>query len=146
MNATLLVLLLALGLMAFGLLSLWLAVRELSTLLRLRARGVRAEGTVIGKRHVARGGATPRFRFTTSSGEEVVTAHDMALAVAIFRKDAPVRVVYDPENPERARILNPLYRLSNVGGCALFLLIGLVFVTVSAYLFFLLLTAGPVWE
>ena len=86
-----------------GLCSLVWLVRDIVAAWLLGRRGERAEGTIGG---YAETNSTSRMivRFRTEEGEEVLALHDNS-SWSAARYGDPVTVSYDPDNPQRARVV-----------------------------------------
>jgi hypothetical protein len=100
----------------------------------LKAVGVRARGVVVDLRW-SDGCAYPVVRFTCADGREVVMRSDIGRDPPAKRKGDVVDVLYDPADPEHARIAG----WAHSGGFAgtLLILFGLGFLALGVYL------AGP---
>ncbi|WP_165970160.1 DUF3592 domain-containing protein [Nonomuraea terrae] len=85
---------------------------------RIRARGVRVPGVVIGYKQVAGGGeeplSRPVFRFTTLEGHELEVTSRTGEPRG-YLPDERIEVLYNPQKPERARIDNAGQRGSTMG-------------------------------
>lgn len=82
---------------------LWWALRELRLMVFLRGHGTRVDGEVVGYAETSRS-ARMIVRFRTEQGREVHTTHSNTDWTAA-RKGQQVVVAYDPDDPERARIV-----------------------------------------
>jgi hypothetical protein len=97
----------------------------------LQAVGVRTRGVVVDLRwsnHVA----YPVVRFTTADGREVEMRGETGRDPPARRVGDVVEVLYDPADPERARIAGWTHSGGFVG--TLLILFGLVFVALAVHL------------
>jgi hypothetical protein len=123
------------GAFAIGSLVL-LAIAVASTVQRVTLifSGSRAEGTVIAKKQVGhlKGGAAayaPMLQFTASDGRTYVVTSDLSGPESAYRFGQHLRVLYQPDHPDGARIdaFAPLWTLPLVTG-----LVGSAFSVVPA--------------
>lgn len=86
-----------------GLCSLAWLVRDIVAARLLRRRGEQAEGTIVG---YAETNSTSRMivRFCTEEEEEILAVHDN-FSWSASRYGDPVTVCYDPDAPQRARVI-----------------------------------------
>lgn len=87
-----------------GLIILWVVTRDTRTELRLIRHGVRAKGRVIGY-HETSTAARMIVQFRTEDGVEVHAEHENTGWTAA-RSGEIVTVSYDPDAPDRARIVS----------------------------------------
>lgn len=119
---------------AFGLLFCCVGVRVVLTGRRLRETGVRVPGIVVRNQWSSgnQSGGTyhPVMRFTTADGRDLEIRSDVGSNPAHVSEGAQVTVVYDPMNPEKARIDSMMGRGGAVG--VLFVTIGAIITLVAA--------------
>ncbi|MEV2276222.1 DUF3592 domain-containing protein [Nocardiopsis sp. NPDC049922] len=87
-----------------GVIALWLVTRDARVDLRLRRRGVRAKGRVIGYNETS-SSSRMIVQFRTEDGVEVHAEHENTGWTA-SRAGEIVTVSYDPDAPELARIIS----------------------------------------
>ena len=97
---------------------------------RLRAVGARTDGVVTRLRWSG-GNAYPVFRFETPDGRTFEVEAQAGSSPPPFDSGAPVRVLYDPANPEHARIDRAAY---GPGRIIWLVLIGLTFAAIGVWL------------
>ncbi|WP_165966837.1 DUF3592 domain-containing protein [Actinomadura sp. 7K507] len=117
------------GFMLFGLLFVAIGVRVIRTGRHLRRFGHRAPGVVV--RTATRGQVSyPTVRFRMPDGTERETQSDLGTNLPTFRKGQAVTVLYDPDDPDRARLDGPTGSGTLHG--AIFIAFGLCFAGVGA--------------
>ncbi|GHD22749.1 DUF3592 domain-containing protein [Nocardiopsis kunsanensis] len=104
-----------------GLVLLWFVTRDTRVELRLLRHGVRAKGRVIGYTETSTS-ARMVVQFRTEDGVEVHAEHENT-GWAASRSGEIVTVSYDPDAPERARIVSGPWMTHYVRG--LFAALGL---------------------
>ncbi|WP_017590466.1 DUF3592 domain-containing protein [Nocardiopsis ganjiahuensis] len=116
-----------------GVILLWIVTRDTRTELRLVRNGVRAKGRVIGY-HETSVASRMIVQFRTEDGREVHAEHENTGWMA-SRAGEIVTVSYDPESPERARIVSAPWLSHWVRG--MFGSLGLILVLIGAFLGYL---------
>jgi len=131
-----------LGLVAFTLIAL-----ALFFLIRTRlfiSKSQQVKGTITQMVYTSDadgGGYSPVFRFRTLDGREVEASENLVTNPPQFKVGQTVDILYDPENPNRARIKKGfnLYFVPGLLGCMglLFGCIGIVFIALEVRKFFI---------
>ncbi|PWV52763.1 MULTISPECIES: DUF3592 domain-containing protein [Nocardiopsis] len=116
-----------------GAVLLWMVTRDTRTELLLVRNGVRAKGRVIGY-HETSVASRMIVQFQTEDGREVHAEHENTGWMA-SRAGEIVTVSYDPESPERARIVSAPWLSHWVRG--MFGGLGLVLVLIGLFLGYL---------
>ncbi|MBR8743632.1 DUF3592 domain-containing protein [Nocardiopsis sp. MG754419] len=116
-----------------GAILLWVVARDTRMELRLIKHGVRAKGRVIGY-HETSVASRMIVQFQTEEGKEVHAEHENTGWTA-SRAGEIVTVSYDPDAPERARIVSAPWLSHYVR--ALFGTLGLILVAAGAFLGYL---------
>ena len=116
-----------------GVILLWIVTRDTRMELRLVRNGVRAKGRVIGY-HETSVASRMIVQFQTEDGKEVHAEHENTGWMA-SRAGEIVTVSYDPESPERARIVSAPWLSHWVRG--MFGSLGLALVLIGALLGYL---------
>lgn len=119
--------------MLSGVVLLWLVTRDTRVELRLIRHGVRAKGRVIGYSETSTS-ARMIVQFRTEDGVEVHAEHESTGWTA-SRSGEIVTVSYDPDVPERARIVSGPWMTHYVRG--LFAALGLCLTVVGLFLGYL---------
>lgn len=119
--------------MIAGVILLWVVTRDTRMELRLAKHGVRAKGRVIGY-HETSVASRMIVQFQTEDGEEVHAEHENTGWTA-SRAGEIVTVSYDPDAPERARIVSAPWLSHYVRG--LFGTLGLILVVAGLLLGYL---------
>lgn len=116
-----------------GVILLWIVSRDTQLELRLVRNGVRAKGRVIGY-HETSVASRMIVQFQTEDGKEIHAEHENTGWMA-SRAGEIVTVSYDPEVPERARIVSAPWLSHWVRG--MFGGLGLILVLIGAFLGYL---------
>ncbi|WP_017606956.1 DUF3592 domain-containing protein [Nocardiopsis alkaliphila] len=119
--------------MIAGVILLWVVTRDTRMELRLVKHGVRAKGRVIGY-HETSVASRMIVQFQTEDGKEVHAEHENTGWTA-SRAGEIVTVSYDPDAPERARIVSAPWLSHYVRG--LFGALGLILVVAGLFLGYL---------
>jgi hypothetical protein len=120
----------AVVLLAVGLLLIPAALLQWRKDRRLRAVGERTDGLVTRLRWSG-GYAYPVFTFRTPDGRTFEVDSHVGTSPPPCRAGAEVRVLYDPDDPEHARIDRVLF---GAGRIVLSLIVGIAFVLVAVWL------------
>ncbi|TDC57151.1 DUF3592 domain-containing protein [Actinomadura sp. KC345] len=122
------------GFVLFGSLFVVFGVHIIRVGRHLRRFGRRASGVVVRMTSESTGSGRhvdyPTVRFRTRDGAVIETSSDLGGNLPMFREGQPVTVLYDPDEPERAR-LDGAAGSGTLHGAA-FIAVGLLFAAIGA--------------
>ncbi|PSK93738.1 uncharacterized protein DUF3592 [Murinocardiopsis flavida] len=102
---------------------LTLGITTLRRVMALRSRGIRVPGRVTGSSGMSGNNTrATTFEFTTADGRYVHTEQSVSTSPNLMRRGRQVTVAYDPDDPERAEIIESVSQIAGavvftVGGC-----------------------------